>query len=532
MTAEMLNPRSESCSASAGHAVRGVTTASTSVGIGAKLIQIEVCCTRNTSSFQIVGLTEAAAREARVRVVSALAAIGIQLDEWAITINLAPLDLPKSGAPLDLAIAIGVLAAIGKLPPECAHATLLLGELSLAGSVRAVRGVLPKLEAARTSGVREAIVPAGNACEAGFVKNIEVRVARDLEEVCAHLRGERDLARAPVTEFAPAENTGNSYDFSDIRVQPAARRAIEVAAAGEHNLLMIGPPGAGKTLLARMLPSILPPLTFDEAFEATAVHSVAGLLNDERGMVTSSPFRAPHHSVSEVGLIGGGEFPRPGEVSLAHHGVLFLDELAEFRRSALDALHHALEDGRVCIARKRTQAWFPARPLLVSATNPCPCGYFGHPTRSCRCAPELRQRYLSRPGAALIDRFDVHVSVAPVERDVPISARPGESAAAVRARVVLARTVQQERHVNGRVAGATNATLCLAELKRVAALDSEVESLLEAAARRLGLSAQASLSVRRVARTIADLDGTPNVGKPHVTEAIGLGRMFSSAVSQ
>ena len=532
MTGEKLNPGSESYSASAGHGGSAVTTASTSIGIDAILIHIEVRCTRSLSYFHIVGLTEVAAREARVRVASALAGIGILLDEWAITVNLAPLDLPKSGAALDLAIAIGVLAAIGKLPTQRAHSMLLLGELSLAGSVRAVRGVLSKLEGARMSGVREAIVPAGNACEAGLVKDIAVRVAQDLEEVCAHLRGERELPRAPATKFAPAECSGNGYEFSALRGHPAARRAIEVAAAGNHNLLMIGPPGGGKTLLARMLHSILPPLTFDEAFEATTVHSVAGLLNDERGMVTSRPFRAPHHSVSEVGLIGGGEFPRPGEVSLAHHGVLFLDELAEFRQSALDALHHVLKDGRVCIARMRTRAWFPAKPMLVSATNPCPCGYFGHPTRSCRCALELRQRYLSRLGGGLIDRFDVHVSVAPVERDAPISAGPTESSAAVRARVDLARTAQQERHVDGRVAGATNATLGLAELKRIAVLDSETEKLLEATVRRLGLNAQASLSVLRVARTIADLDGIPNVGMAHVAEAIGLGRMFSSAISQ
>ena len=532
MTREKLSPGSESHSASAGRGGNAVTTASTSIGIEANLIQIEVRCTRSRSFFQIVGLTEAAAREARVRVASALAGIGILLDEWAITINLAPVDIPKSGAALDLAIAIGVLAAIGKLPIERAHSTLLLGELSLAGSVRAVRGVLPKLEGARTSGVREAIVPAGNAREAGLVKDIAVRVAQDLEEVCAHLRGERELPRAPATKFAPTESSGNGYDISALCGQPAARRAIEVAAAGKHNLLMIGPPGGGKTLLARMLPSILPPFTFDEAFEATAVHSVAGLLNDERGMIISRPFRAPYHSVSEAGLIGGGEFPRPGEVSLAHHGVLFLDELAEFRRSALDALHHALKDGRVCIARMRTRAWFPAQPMLVSATSPCPCGYFGHPTRSCRCAPELRQRYLSRLGGALIDRFDLHVSVAPVERNALISAGPVESSAAVRARVVLARTAQQKRHMDGRVAGATNATLGLAELKRGAPLDSEAESLLDGATLRLGLSAQTSLSVLRVARTIADLDGIPNVGMAHVAEAIGLGWTFSSAIAQ
>ena len=532
MTREKLSMGLESFPASAGRGGSAVTTASTSVGIEANLIQIEVRCTRSRSSFQIVGLTEAAVREARVRVASALAGIGILLDEWAITINLAPVDIPKSGAALDLAIAIGVLAAIGKVPTERAHATLLLGELSLAGSVRAIRGVLPKLEHARMSGVHEAIVPAGNAREAGLVKDIVVRVARDLEEVCAHLQGERELPWAPATEFAPAENAANGYDLSAVRGQPAARRAIEVAAAGKHNLLMIGPPGGGKTLLARSLPTILPPLTFDEAFEATTVHSVAGLLNDERGMVTSRPFQAPHHTVSEAGLIGGGEFPRPGEVSLAHHGVLFLDELTEFRQSALDALRQVLKDGRVCIARMRTRAWFPAKPLLVSATNPCPCGYFGHSTRSCRCAPELRQRYLSRLGGVLINRFDVHVSVTPVERDALSSAGPEESSAAVRARVVLARTAQQERHVDGRVAGATNATLGLAEIKRIAPLDSEAESLLEATVRRLGLSAQASLSVLRVARTIADLDGLPNVRTAQIAEAIGLGRMFSSAVSQ
>jgi len=500
---------------------RGLATlhASALVGLDAYPIRVEVCATRGPAFFQMVGLAEAAVREARVRVASALARLGVLLDEHAITVNLAPADLRKSGAALDLAIAVGVLGAVGELDPLVCQDTLLLGELSLEGRLQAIRGVLPQLDGARARGLAGAVVPAGNAAEAGLVTGLPVFVATDLEGVCAHLAGRQELPRAPRTPFSPTEG-GAGLDLAEIRGQGSARRALEVAAAGNHNLLMVGPPGGGKTLLARVIPTILPALTFAEALEATAIQSVAGLVDPERGVVTTRPFRAPHHSVSDAGLVGGGDVPRPGEVSLAHHGVLFLDELAEFRRSALEALRQPLEDGRVCISRARARAWFPARPLVVAAVNPCPCGYWGHPLRRCRCSPVQRRRYLARLSGPLLDRIDVHVSVPPVDVRSLATAAAGESSAAVRARVLAARERQRERQRRGEVVHATNAALSLAELDRVAALDREGRALIDRAVRQLGLSARAYVRVLRVARSVADLEATQTVRAPHVAEAV------------
>lgn len=500
----------------------GLATACASavVGLDAHPIHVEVCTTRGPAFFQLVGLAEAAVREARVRVASSLARLGVLLDEWAVTINLAPADLRKSGAALDVAIAMGVLGAVGRIPPAALDGVLLLGELSLDGALRPIRGVLPQLEGARLRGLGLAIVPAGNAREAGLVAGLDVRVAERLEDVCSHLLDEQALPRAPRMAQVPRQRSDSFGDLSDVRGQHAARRALEIAAAGGHNLLFIGPPGGGKTLLARLLPTILPPLTFEEAIETTAIHSVAGLVEPELGIVGVRPFRAPHHSVSEAGLVGGGELPRPGEVSLAHNGVLFLDELAEFRRAALEALRQPLEDGRVCIARARARAWFPARPLVVGAVNPCPCGYRNHPRRACRCSAARQRSYLARLSGPLLDRLDVHVNVPPVEVRELVTGRAGERSAAVRERVLGARRVQRERCERGEAAGALNSTLSTAELERVAALDAEARGLLEAAMAKLGLSARAFVRVLRVARTIADLEGERHVRRPHVAEAI------------